>query len=102
VDALHWGYNARQHSAFYIAAEFCQATVNVVISPRQVETLAEAWRREVLPVWPHLDPALMQLPHHSELAAGVADKKSDAYPRGDARGTQLRHDVRLALLEIYP
>jgi hypothetical protein len=100
VDALHWGYNARQHSGVYLAAEFCQATVDVPISDRQVATLAEAWRREVAPVWPELGPATMELPLHSELAAGIADLKSDAYPRGDLRGVRLRNAVRAALIMI--
>lgn len=95
LTARQWGWNAREASSTHLAAEFAQPTVKHFITDAQVAAFVEWYREQVRPVWPHLTLATdEQMPMHSELPAGIRDGKSDAYPRGDVLGANLRQRIR--------
>lgn len=83
-----WGWNARGASSRYLAVEFAQATVHDPITDGQVRAFVWWLRTIAVARWPALD--VTSLPMHSELAAGMADGKSDVFPKGDRRGDDLR------------
>lgn len=94
MEADEWGHNAREHSSTYIAIELAQSTADKPISDESVESAAWYVRDRVLPRWPALS---MNLVLHSELPAGVRDGKSDAFPRDDERGADLKLRLRALL-----
>lgn len=99
MSARQWGWNARSPaSLIYLAVELAQATVNDPITDEMVQALGHWYEHEVIPVWGKLDLSLdSHLPMHSELPTGIADGKTDAFPRGDARADNLRHRIRALL-----
>jgi hypothetical protein len=88
MSPREWGWNARDASPRHLACEFAQPTVDDEISDGQVRALCWWIQTEVLPVWPDLD--VHSLPTHAELPAGGRDGKTDVFPRGDPRVTELR------------
>lgn len=94
IGPKHWGWNARGHSSVYEAVEFAQPTVDDAISDGQVRTFVWWFLHVARAAWPDL-PAVFPL--HSELAAGIKDGKSDAFPRHDPRGNDLKARIRIAL-----
>jgi hypothetical protein len=90
-----WGWNARWHSSEYLAIEFSQSNLGWEISDRQLRAAAWWIKNYVVPIWPRA--VATNYVFHSELAAGIADGKTDAYPRSSGAGVpfkaQLRHLV---------
>jgi hypothetical protein len=97
MTARQWGWNAREHSSFYLAVEFAQPTVNDAITDAQVAAFVAWWRADVLPVWPAMTVSRTPLPTHSEMPAGIRDGKTDTFPQGDSRNDQLRERIRTAM-----
>ena len=92
MSPREWGWSARAASDDYLAVELAQATVDEPITDGQVEALSDWIRTRVLPIWPGLP---MVFPSHAELDGtaeygGTVDGKSDVFPRGDGRMTDLR------------
>jgi hypothetical protein len=82
VVAVHmsptmWGWNAREHSRDYIAAEFSQGQLWGEIEDSQIDAYCWWVQNEVLPVWPNIPRVFV---HHAQLAAGIRDGKTDVYP----------------------
>ena len=89
----HYGWNARAASGRYLAVEFAQPTADRAISDAQVA--AFVWWFALARVdWPDLP---LVFPMHSELPEGIADGKSDVFPRGSYRAAELRDRIRAAL-----
>lgn len=63
----------------YLAYEFSQAKIGEPITDDQVDMFVHWYNAEVLVEYPNM-PKIF--PCHSELAAGIADGKSDAARRG--------------------
>lgn len=94
MGAGEWGYNAREHSDDYLAVEFAQPTADYTITDGQIAAFIWWYKTVAVVRWPHLKTLTPEmLPLHSELAAGIRDGKSDAYPRGDSRADQLRQRI---------
>ena len=74
-----WGWNAREHSDDYLAAEFAQAKLGGPITDGQINAFAWWFLTHARAVWPKL-PAFF--PTHASLPAGIRDGKSDVEPRG--------------------
>ena len=91
-----WGWSARQHSKFYLAVEFAQATAAQTITDGQVRAFCWWIQTVVKPRWPYLSSAM---PMHSELPAGITDGKTDCYPVGDPRANELRARILAGLAE---
>lgn len=101
LPITEWGWHAREHSRQYIGVEFVQPTVSDAITDDQVAAFARWYRETVAPAFPHLgrDPLM---PAHSEMKSGIADGKTDPYPKGDARNEALRQRLYAALAEPTP
>lgn len=76
-----WGYNAREHSDEWLAAEFAQGQLGGHISDEQIEAFCWWFVNVARVEWPNL-PAVF--PNHSELAAGIRDGKTDVELRGQS------------------
>lgn len=94
MTPAEWGWSARGASQRLLACEFAQATADRPISDAQVAAFAWWFLNVARATWPNL-PAYF--PMHSELPEGIADGKSDVFPRGDGRADELRARI-LALL----
>lgn len=79
LEPRAWGWNAREHSNKYLAAEFAQARHGGLISDGQVSAFCWWFMHVARAAWPNL-PA--EFPNHSDLPAGIRDGKSDPEPRG--------------------
>jgi hypothetical protein len=98
MSARQWGWSARHHSNDYLAVEFAQAQLSDAITDAQVQAFAAWYRAEVVPVWGALDLSGPDaLPMHSELAAGQADGKTDAFLKFSGQANDLRRRIRAAL-----
>lgn len=98
MTARQWGWNARHHSDDYLAVEFAQARIVDPITDAQVRSFIHWYEHEVVPVWGRLDlSADAALPMHSELPAGQADGKTDAFVAHSDRANDLRRRIRAAL-----
>lgn len=72
-----WGWNAREHSSQYLAAEFAQAQRGDPITDGQVGEFADWFVKVARKRWPELP---LVFPEHYELPAGQRDGKSDVDP----------------------
>lgn len=79
IAPTDWGWNAREHSYQYLAIEFAQGQLGGPISDATLDAAAYWIRKYAFAQWPDLP---LTMPHHSELRAGIADGKTDVYPRG--------------------
>lgn len=100
VIAIHmrpqvWGWNARSPaSSEWIAVEFSQGRLGDPIGDEQVDAFCAYAVGRVKTVWPAIPLVFI---NHSELAEGIADGKSDAYPIGpQADAFKARVAARLA------
>jgi hypothetical protein len=88
-------------SGEYLAVEFSQALLGQPIVQEQVTAFAAMWRDYIVPVWPHLAATeaanRLLLPAHSEMPQGVADGKTDPWPKATAELDQFRARLRAAL-----
>lgn len=82
-----WGWNARGASKLWLAVEFAQSTADKPISDGQVRAFVWWFQNVAKVVYPNLPDEFVM---HSELSEGVADGKTDVFPRGDPRGDELR------------
>lgn len=98
LNPTHWGWNARGCSGLYLAIEFSQSTVQGVISDGQVRAFCIWLRDYVLPIYPNLP---RYFPTHAELDGtdeyGTFDGKTDVFPDGDWRTTDLRNRINAHL-----
>lgn len=99
MTARQWGWNARSPaSQTLLAVEFAQAQLVDPITDAQVRAFVHWYEHEVVPVWGALDlSADAALPMHSELPAGMADGKTDAFLAWSERANDLRARIRAAL-----
>ena len=73
-----WGWNARSPaSSEWIAVEFAQGQLGSPISDSQIDAFCAYAVARVKTVWPQIPLAFI---HHSQLASGRADGKTDIYP----------------------
>lgn len=79
--AAEWAFSAREHSDDYIAIEVAQRQLDVPIQVSSIKAAAHFVKVYVLPVWPNLD--VVNQVHHSQLAAGIRDGKTDIFRRND-------------------
>ena len=93
----HCASETVSHNREWLGAEFSQPTVDDAIGDEQVAAFASWYRQVVAPAWPHLAPATLLLPSHSEMRAGRQTGNSDPYPVGDARLEDLRARIYAAL-----
>lgn len=70
-----WGWNARQHSSQWVAAEFAQSMIDEPITDDQIDMFVHYANAEQ-PLIPRV------LIMHSETEAGVSDGKTDPARRG--------------------
>lgn len=85
-----WGWNARSHSAAYLAIEFAQGRLGDPIDDSTIDAAAW-WINEIARAqWPDLSLTLV---HHSELPSGRADGKSDVELRGSTAADIFRQRV---------
>jgi len=89
-----WGWNARAASQHYLAVEFAQATADLAISDAQVNAFCHWLQKQALARWPGLP---LVFPTHAELPEGVADGKSDVFPKEDPRADELRARIMARL-----
>lgn len=90
MPPTHWGWNARVHSASYLAIEFAQGRLGDPISDETLDAAAW-WINTIARVqWPDLP---LNLPHHSELPAGRTDGKSDVCLRNTPEAEEFRQRV---------
>lgn len=89
-----WGWNARAASQKYLGVEFAQATVALPISDAQVRAFCWWFKNVARVTWPNLPTTF---PMHSELPEGIADGKTDVFPKGDSRGDELRTRIMARL-----
>lgn len=89
MSLQQWGWNARGHSAVYLAYEFAQAKEGEPITDGQIDMFIHWYYSRALPAWPTLPKVFI---NHSELAAGIADGKTDAARRG-AEAIELRQRI---------
>ncbi len=82
-----WGWNAREASSQWLAAEFAQPTSGDAITDGQVRAFAWWMSDVVRPVWPRIEYNFIG---HSELPAGIRDGKNDPFPMGSAKLDELR------------
>lgn len=92
-----WGWNARGASSQYLAVEFAQAGSDDEITDGQVRAFCW-WLGRVRLRWPRLPRAALIA--HSELPEGIADGKTDVYPRWDERLPRLRWRIAARLSEL--
>ena len=99
MTARQWGWNARSPaSQTLLAVELAQAQLVDPITDAQVRAFVHWYEHEVVPVWGPLDLSSDgALPTHAELPAGIADGKTDCFPRNDPRADDLRARIRAAL-----
>lgn len=101
IPLSHWGWNARAASSHYLAVEFAQPTVNDPITDGQVRAFCW-WYGEAKQRWPALSKSM---PTHAELDGSVEyggyyDGKTDVFPKGDHRTTDLRQRILNRLAEM--
>ena len=82
-----WGWNAGVHSRHYLAIEFAQARLGDPISDSTLDAAAWWVRERALTHWPAMPLFLV---HHSELAQGIAQGKTDVCARGTAEADEFR------------
>lgn len=88
MSPREWGWNARQHSAAYLAVELAQARLGDGITDGQIDAVCWWWTTVARAIWPDLPATFV---NHADLPAGVVDGKTDVEPRG-------QHSVRDRIL----
>lgn len=104
LDPQAWGWNARGCSDNYLGVELAQATVDEPITDPQVAAFVDWVKTRVLPSWPSLP---LVFPTHAELDGTPEygpyhDRKTDVWPRGDARTEDLRRRIMDGLKGAIP
>lgn len=99
INVDHWGWNARGHSRHYLAIEFAQARLGDPISDESIAAAAYWIKHFAEPSWPNVANKLIE---HRELAAGIADGKTDIGADQDVPNRLRLALVRLNELEGEP
>lgn len=86
IDPKYYGWNAREASSVYVAAEFAQGLVADPIDDTAVDAFCWWFINVVRVAWPTI-PALFVT--HASLPAGIRDRKTDAFPIADPRAADL-------------
>jgi len=101
IDPQWYGYHARSASTKLLGVEFAQPTVNDPINDGMVEAFVWWFINHARKAWPSLPT---YFPTHAEVdrSFGFNDFKSDVYPHGDDRASELRARIlaRLTVLGV--
>lgn len=95
-DIARWGWNAKQHSRDYLAAEFSQSKEGGLVSDSQFDAFAWWYKNEALVKYPSLPRVFIM---HSELPAGIADGKTDLVRIAQANEIRARINAALERIE---
>jgi hypothetical protein len=76
--------------------------VHDAITDEQIAAYGQWYRAVVEPFYSHLTAQATKLPVHSEVPPGVADGKSDPFPRNDPRNHALRSRLWGVMAGVTP